>query len=394
MTHSHPAAPARVGLLSLPRYFNYGTHLQLYALQTAIVRHGYACEVLDYDPSFEHPPQQLVQRVSSMLKEPARLIHGVRERTQAARLDKLAEPRVRRFQQFLDERIMLGARRYGSFEELEQHPPTCAGYVVGSDQVWNPIGHYGDRAYFLSFAEESKRAAYAPSIGVSEVAPEHEDWLCTGLAGMTHLSVREQRGAEIIRALSGREAQVVLDPTLLLTAEDWSRIAAPVERTRPYVLLYALQADAYVRTRAAELATHLGADLVVLPWHRCDALGRTTMKRVFDAGPEQYIGLFKNAAAVCTDSFHGSVFSVIFRRPFFSFRRYENAVEASFHSRITNLLTITGLQSREMHAERPMPKDPMEVDFDAAHAAIIDHRIHSQQYLAAALAAMIETHPR
>ena len=390
MTRSAWAHRKRIGLLSFPRYFNYGTHLQLYALQTAIEQHGYACDVIDYAPSFERAPPPLVARVSRVLKEPRAVARRLRERVQTQKLTTLGAPRVERFQRFLDERLKLGTPSYSSVDELEASPPACDGFVVGSDQVWNPIGHHGDRAYFLSFAERSKRAAYAPSIGVAEVAPEHQAWLRTGLGEMTFLSVREQRGAEIIRELSGRDAPVVLDPTLLLSAHSWSAVAAPNTRSKPYVLLYALQGDRYIRDRALALAQRIGADLVVLPWHPRDTEKRSRVHREFDAGPEEYLTLFKHAAAVCTDSFHGSVFSVIFRRPFFTFRRYENAVEASFHSRITNLLALTGLEDREMDAARPLPPDPLAVDFDAAHAAIGRHQVTSERYLSHVLAAMTE----
>ncbi len=378
---------SRIGLLSLPRYFNYGSQLQLFALQTTIERLGYECEVIDYvAPS--PPPLRTVERLHRILRNPSLLVQGILDRRAQQRESRLTETRRRLFQEFWETYIHLGPRSYQRFSELAHDPPQCDAFVVGSDQVWSPLGHFGDDSYYLAFTEKHRRVAYAPSIGVSEIPETAKSWMRESLNGMSQLSVRESKGADLIRELTGREAQVVVDPTMLLTAEDWDTIVVPPKRERPYVLCYALQSDGYVRNHARAIAEANALDVVVLPFHRSDIESAShDTAREFDVGPREFLGLVRDASFICTDSFHGTVFSVVFRKPFLTFRRYENRTEAATFSRMTDLLDRLKLSDRAMGIDSMLPSTSLVLPYAEAAAAMDEWRAASWSYLQQALQA-------
>lgn len=372
-----------VGLLSLPRYFNYGSQLQLFALQSAIERVGNECAVIDYEPPMP-PPMPTMERIQRIIGDPMALVHGMRERRVARRELTLTRERGRLFQEFSKKYIHIQGKSYRSYEALRADPPRADTFVVGSDQVWNPIGHFGDDSYYLRFAPEGHRIAYAPSIGLSVVPDTAKAWMRECLHAITHLSVRESKGAELIRELTGREAKVVVDPTLLLDAQDWGRIATTAKRAKGYVLCYALQSDRYAREHALRIANAHGLDLVVLPFHHADIHGTNAdIIREFDVGPSEFVGLIRGASFVCTDSFHGTVFSVIFRKPFHSYRRYE--ADAATFSRMADLLARLKLSDRAVGIDSDLSVPPLALDYSDAAPALDAWRAESWSYLETAI---------
>lgn len=375
-----------VGLLSLPRYENYGSQLQLWALQTAIEKLGYGCEVIDYVAP-PPPPIPLVQRLWRIVKSPSAFFDGLARRRYLKHERSLTGTRSRLFDDFSRELLHLGPKEFASAEALLADPPQYDACVVGSDQVWNPKGHFGDPSFYLTFADARRRVAYAPSIGLSEIPADAASWMREMIAGIECLSIREEQGAALIRQLTSRDAQVVTDPTLLHTADDWNRIATPSSRTRPYVLVYALQADAYVREHVRAIAERHGLDIVVLPFHESDVLHEHAgVSRAFDVGPREFVGLVRDAALICTDSFHGTVFSVIYRRPFLTFRRYDHAGESATFSRMSDFLARLGLSERSMDRTTALPASLMAVDYSDVTPVLDAWRASSWAFLGTSLA--------
>ncbi len=287
---------------------------------------------------------------------------------------------------FENEFIHLGISKYNSLQDLIDRPPGHAAFVVGSDQVWSPLGHAGDWVYFLAFAKPEQRIAYAPSIGVSQVPDSALEWLKTGVSGIRYLSVRERQGAEIIRAICDREAEWVVDPTLLLDSAQWSSLATVPELPERYVLVYALSGDSYIRSAAMRAAAALNAQTVVLPFDAVDVLDSSGQyHKAFDVGPREFLGAVRNAQAVFTDSFHGTVFSVIFKRPFCTFRRYKDAAEAATFSRMESLLGRLGLSDQLYGIDsQELGRVPV-VDFSSSDVALASWRKSSAAFLSSAL---------
>ena len=376
---------SKIGLLSFPRYFNYGTLLQLHALQRTLEDLGYAVEVIDYDPyndsgKREEPRAGLVWLARRLL---ARAFTRSRGQAQAAGLAVQLAGQREAFERFLKEEIRLGQRTYFSAEELEAAPPDARAFVVGSDQVWHPDAHCRDRAYFLSFAERRRRVAYAPSFGVSEIPLHLYEWFAEQLAGMTHLSVREQAGADLIRQVTGREAQVVLDPVFLPDALGWGDYAAETRvPDRPYLLCYFLESDVYMRSRAMRIARDRNLQPFMIPVHVNDfERPHPGMKLLKAVGPKEFVGLVGKASFVCTDSFHGTAFSILLNRPFATFRRYDNPLQVANHSRLDSILALAGLGGRLVGRDDQDVQLLPDIDFADANQRVRQAREESLRFL-------------
>jgi len=379
----------RIGILSFSRYFNYGTQLQLFALQRAIQDLGYDPWVIDYSrvPStrerhgFRDLPVHSGDQTSGGIMQ--RLL-SLRTRVEEHWRYRMEMRRYRKFSLFQDERLRFeDTVSYESSMDLVRSPPPYDAFVVGSDQVWSPFLHVGDPAYFLTFAPRAQRVSYSPSMGAAEIAPGLERWFAEHVSAIPHLSVRESAAARLIERLTGRVPKVVADPTLLHTPETWTSFSSSVsEAQRPYVLQYVLQGDEYIREFALSVAKERDLRVVTIPIHPRDMKWRhKRVTRAWDVGPEEYLSLFANASYVCTDSFHGTIFATLFRCPFSVFRRYESGLETRVFGRISEFLNLTGLGEREARADSAPANMNADIDFDSAHGAIQRHRDHSLEFL-------------
>jgi len=390
----------KVGILSFPRYFNYGTFLQLYALQKTISNHGYQPEIIDYDPYNDSAMKQLdPTSIAGAIRYALRsltlpLTHALRAfagRLVPAWSSQPYMERNRLFEGFLHDELALGPKTYFSSNELDKKPPKCAAFIVGSDQVWHPISHFKDPAYYLAFAEPGKRIAYAPSIGLSTIPESSREWMREQILVIPHLSIREEAGASLVEELTGRKARVVLDPAYLLQAQEWTQFGVqPVQTTRPYLLCYILESDQYIRDKAVTIAERYDLELIMLPVHECDMKsGDNRFRKLYNVGPKEFVGLIRDAAFVCTDSFHGTSFSIIFNRPFYTFKRYDNSFQAANHSRLASILKITGLQERVMDKDGDIGQQDLEVDFHYANKQIDRLREDSLCFLQRSIKAAI-----
>ncbi|SQD78035.1 polysaccharide pyruvyl transferase family protein [Moritella yayanosii] len=385
----------KIGLLSFPRYYNYGTFLQLYAMETTIEKLGYACEIIDYDR--DNNNESTKKPVDSSYLDLIKKMLSIRQlSTLKSRLDnriferkmrKLSQERTSLYDLFLSNHFKLGSVRYSQYKELEQTPPQCDAFVVGSDQVWHPLGHFKDPSYFLKFAPKDQRIAYAPSLGVSEIPEQARDWMKEQILDIPFLSVREMEGATEIKALTGRTAKVVLDPTLLLDIKEWDGISVVSDViSKPYLLCYILESDSYIRELAQEIASSLNLTIVVLPVNKHDVMDTNPdVIKAYNTGPAEFVGLFKNASFVCTDSFHGTVFSIIYNCPFFTFKRHNNPTQAALHSRMNTILNITGLTDRVLYKGKDLPVNATTVDFSYANKQIAIEKEKSLLFLSESL---------
>ena len=210
-----------------------------------------------------------------------------------------------------------------------------------------------------------------------------EEELKACLAGFSHLSVREAAGRDIIRDAAEREAEVVLDPTLLLTAAEWSALAAdPARREKEYILCYGISRSGALEPYIRRLAEETGLPVVQLCGTRRKLHPKARL--ILDAGPAEFLSLFQNAAYVCTNSFHGTVFSVQFQRPFFTAVAPAELQEPE-RSRTFSLLSRLGLTDRVV-GRGDSADLRAQPDWPAAQARLTTAREEAMAYLKAALA--------
>lgn len=227
--------------------------------------------------------------------------------------------------------------RLEDYEALRDYARENFDFVVcGSDQIW---ASFEDKPLpevnYLTFVPESLRVAYAPSIGLDAIPDKHKSLFSKYVSEFSFLSVRENKGAELIRQLTGLDCRVVLDPTLLLTSDDWGKLL-PRERfmDKPYIFCYFLRKnDAYV-SFVRKLSRSLNCELVAYQIKREGEL-RLPMQ---SGGPLDFVRAIRDAKYVMTDSFHGCAYALLFRKPLGLFKRFADNESFCQNSRLYNIL--------------------------------------------------------
>jgi len=323
----------RVGILTFHRAINYGALLQAYALQEALKKMGCLPEIIDYrSPVLES--QHLEARLSNCqnAKDIARFIFYAKHQNRKMKI----------FRDFSAANLNL-SDVYENTEQLRKISLEYDKFICGSDQVWNHRITDFDRNYFLDFIEDiAKKNSYAASFGISSIPPEHVNEYRNLLKGFNHISVRENQGRKIINELVNREAELVLDPTLLLSKQDWESIAADYKKKKNYILLYMFGNSLTMKTFVENLARQTGCEIVLISYSVIKRINATYEKSV---GPAEFLGLFQNARYVVTNSFHGTCFSLNFNKDFFLEMLPESQ---GVNSRLENILDLFDLRSRQI----------------------------------------------
>ena len=359
----------KVGIITMHRPVNVGCYLQAYGLQEAIIRQGCDCEIIDY-----HYPNAFHGQLTFKMKI-ARMINKQLKRFLGGGAFELSE---KRFNDFFHNQLKLSAVSYKTIQELQQNPPEYDLYCIGSDQVWNPNYIKGDPTFFCEFTPDKKPiVSYASSFGVTSIPQQYHDLYKRGLGRLQMIGVRELSGVEIVKELTGKEAQFVVDPTLLLTAEQWSEKAAAIDIDDPYILCYGCPyPNVYVEKLALHIQKKTGLKVIHLfglPWQRFDK----NILHVYDVGPLEFLSWIKNAKLVLTTSFHGTIFSTGFKVPFYSVY-----YDKEGGSRQINILDRLQLQERGILAGSELPSGGFfEIDFEKAHHRLDAMRESSYAYL-------------
>lgn len=286
----------KIGILTLHEADSYGAVLQAYALQRTLKKLGADNEFL----SFAFPDGQAAQAEIDTSDLSSPLIRRIR---------LMGEQRSAFFTSFRREHLVCAPVCPQAEAEKLNSIYDC--FITGSDQVWNMRIPGVDGRYFLPFAAPEKRYSYAASFGSDELPERVRGWCGGQLSGFRGLSVREESGRRLVRELTGRDAAVCLDPTLLLDPGEWDVLAGTAEEPA-YVLLFLLQNNTQLVQTAREYAYRNGLDLRVVTSSFFPQFGFEPWSGV---GVEQWLSLIRDAECVFTNSFHGAVFSALFARP-------------------------------------------------------------------------------
>lgn len=348
----------KVAIITITDGCNYGNRLQNYALQTALEKSG--AKVETFKRKNYHDAIGLKLKI--ICKTFIKIIVG-------KDMDAAKRNRKRNFREFNSRYIHFSKYTLQKNRAPKHLATYYNAFFVGSDQVWNPsfrlIREDMDN-YFASFAPKDKKFSYAASFGISEIPDQYTDYYCEKLSSFCRISVREDHGVGIVRSLSGKTAESVCDPTLLLDTAQWDAIMEKpswVTQSR-YVVTYFLGEISEDIHQSIKTYTKQ-QNLKVISLQSEFIKGRDiTDRNSFAASPQQFLWLIAHSECVLTDSFHACVFSILYRRPFQVFSRKAFEENNKMGSRLESLLSKFELQNRMCEGEliKNLLTEPLDDD--------------------------------
>ena len=321
----------KVGIITIVDLTNYGNRLQNYAVCKVFEKIGYKCETLYAIKGKKKTTKlkvvQLVKRIPFVLT--VKLLIGKRKPAKYQR--------YLNFDKFSKKNIKL--KIINTEEDLKKQCSHFDYFIMGSDQIWNPEYGYANDFFFAMFANPQQRICMSPSFGVQEISKE-KDEISYRLRGIPYISVREESGRKIVKELTGKDAEVLIDPTMMLNEKEWRKICRKpnnVDLNKKYILSY------FLGNRTEEQIKKINTIKEQYELDEYELLNLSKLE-LYSTGPCEFVELIRNADLVCTDSFHACVFSIIFKVPFVAFKRDGNG--AGISSRIDTLLEKFKLEGR------------------------------------------------
>lgn len=320
----------KIGILTFHRALNYGAVLQAYALTKTIegaTSSEVTPEIIDYRCSQIEKTRNVLNR---MKKPSSKQLAGC----------MVTLYKVWNYNRFLSQRMRVSKKIYTSGDvALTNKQYDC--FIVGSDQVWNYKLNGDDKTYLLDFVEDNKKkASYAASMGLVKLdSPQLLEYK-KNLSTFHHISVREQQCAQYLSQAMGLEkVRTTVDPALLLKAEQWSELAGVKKRRNPYILVYNVPRPDFLFEMAQQLEKQTGIKAIYITNSQRP---KARINQLVYPGIEEFVSLFQNAAYVITNSFHGTVFSILFHRQFL----VERKMDSTANDRIDTLLSLCNLTDR------------------------------------------------
>lgn len=337
-----------INIVTINDNSNYGNRLQSYALATYLREKGKKVNVLWFD-SYKNIIKNSVKLLLPINKE------------------------VRRFNNF---------NKFTQFDIKvkiikDKNTVLDGKYIVGSDQVWNPTLRNFDNIYLLPKISPENRISYAASLGISILPDNFEKIFSEELKKFSKISVREEAGAEIVKEITNRDdVEVVLDPTLLLESKEWERkVKKPKMYTgKKYILCYFLgEISEEVKMEIDNFSKENNCEII-------NILDKND--RYYECGPKEFLFLEKNAFLICTDSYHASVFALIFQKAFLIFDRKDKLV--NMNSRIETFLKKFNLTSKKYTGGK-ITIDNLKCNYEYANKTLNEERKKSHNFIIEAL---------
>lgn len=329
----------KVAIITMHCPLNYGAVLQTYALQTYIESLGHDVQIIDYRPnylvydqSYTYIPKSyqnrniFVKALYIALKSHSKFL------------------RKSIFKNFYKSFLHLTSYRYRLYSELVENTPVADIYICGSDQIWNySSGAFKDPAYFLAFAPKgSQRFSYAASGNIPSPLPVDMREVSIPLINeLDAVSVRENSAKRVLEQYVDKSIDIVADPVFLWEKSFWLKFSVNSHLHKDYILVYPVGEATQLCIEAERLSKRTG-----LPVYMISASQRRIngIKSIMPS-PNEFVGLFSKAAYVLTNSFHGTAFSIIFEKEFWT------VATSIANNRIMSLLSVSGLTDRYITPE-------------------------------------------
>lgn len=323
-------------------HVNFGQSLQCYAIYKVCEKMGNEVKVIRY--------REKEKRDFIKFKFPFRFLNEMYENyCQRRFIENGYNIRTRFFQKFIKDNVNLTKPCY-SKKDVENATKNSDILICGSDQVWNPA-NFND-IYTLNFGNKNqKRISYAASGIIKDTSVFLEKYKKLGkiLDKFYKVSVRESSGKDILSKYTNNRIEEVLDPTLLLSKDEWDKVSKKYEISESYILCYSLQGiRSYKMLLRNLMKQHNARKIVYIEANVPQINGCNEFIKVSDIGPAEFLYLIKNAKAVYTDSFHGIAFSIIYEKQFYTFSNKFNQT-FSYNDRKNDILRKLNIGSRECY---------------------------------------------
>ena len=366
----------KIATITFHSSYNYGSCLQAYALQEYIKRL--------YDDNCEY---KIINLRTDIQKEMYKNIfekkgikNNIKKLTMISQKNKLTK-KEKYFENFIQNKLQI-TKEYSSLEELKKEKWNYDYYIAGSDQLWNLQAKDFDWANYLEFVESDKKISYAASFGPkAQILKQNErNRIKEDLQKFKNISVRETGSFNNVKELIGIEAEINVDPTMLLNKEEWENLIPKNKayNKSKYIFLYNLKSDWTILKIAQRISLGLNLPIVVSSYNKYDVFYNFTKQ--YDIGPCEFLNLIQNAELVLSSSFHGTIFSILLHKPFF-------AINGAKDFRISTLLEKMGLEDRSIELENyeEKCKKAFDINFDKSDKLLEEERKKSEKYLKKAL---------
>lgn len=369
----------KIGIVTVYTGFNYGSSLQAYASKKIYEKLGYKSEILGFSNSLIKGRDIRLEKLLIMffrtIWRPKLLIKTFFNYKKSLRKN-ISQRSKEKFFKFSEEYLKVKKMNKTEMKKYGQRKEVLA-LICGSDQIWSSTAVYVDPFYYLRYFPIRKRVAYAPSFGKDIVPDYNKKIIKKYLNEINYLSVREQQGKKIIKELLNKEAQVFLDPTLLLNKEEWFENVEKMDinSKERYGLFYFLDIpnnftlESLKKIQEKEKIKIIG---IPNPIQEIENLS-------LDTGPIEFLNLINNAEFVCTDSYHGMLFSINFNKSFYIFERnYGNSQNQN--SRIISILEILKLKERYIK-DKSLEEINWNIDWTSVNKQLKVERKKAKDYI-------------
>lgn len=386
----------KVGIVSCYFQHNYGSMLQAYATQKALDKLNVENETINIEGFNGEIKKAKIKYfikaslTSDILVSKLGMAKNVlRKKLSKNEYAELSKVRAKKFDAFAEKYFTL-SKKYNSKKELgDSCEENYSAVLVGSDQLWLP-GNIAADYYTLNFVPSTVNSiAYSTSFGQSSLPKDSEKKAEVFLKKIKHIGVREESGQKLVKKIAHRNVPVVCDPTLLFDGEEWMDIQQKEAIIKePYIFCYFLGNNPPHREFAKKLRSATGYKIVALThldeFVKCDE--DYADKKPYDVDPADFLNLIRNASYVCTDSFHCSVFSILYKKDFFTFRRFARQTKQSTNSRLDTLFNLAGITGKIKTGDENINECLKEkVDYERVHKNLEKIREESYIYLKKAL---------
>lgn len=386
----------KIGIITLYyENWNYGAYLQAYAL-CRVINQMDNCEAeqivfdrkwsecVDQELEKKRKKKDRINRINRIRSYSlVYILQKVVYKIQEYFIQKKIEKRKNAFLRFGRENIPCSEVIY-NHNNIHQTNGKYDVFITGSDQVWNPIGSCLE--YFLSFVHREKvKFSYGASIAKFELSDKQKSVFAHNLREFQAVSVRESSAIQLLEDTYDGIIEHVLDPTLLLTSEEWAKFTASRIIKQSYVFCYFLGEDNAHRKFIMKLGRKQGLKIVTLP-HLLGSVKPCDMRfgdeRLYNISPTEFLSLIKYAECIYTDSFHACLFSLVFEKEFITFSR-ENL--PNMEGRIWDLLELYDLKERFCNVEMSRWGNYIEklepINYQKKADVLLEKRIESLEFL-------------